>query len=83
MKVHGFEIKGRVLDETIRALRVRGEFSLWTIEMMLVQAGVPPRRGGFAVSLRAAERLVQQLKAEGEIAFVADDDVWRFCGGKP
>lgn len=76
MNVLGHEIPESAIASVIEGLKRRGFFAVSTVEMLFKLAGVPEGE----VAMRAADRLIQKLRRNGEIEFAGRDRQapWRF-----
>lgn len=77
MKVYGVEIPQSAIDATIAQMSKQPFFSAWCVSQWLEQYGVPiTRRKYELVSYRAADRVIQQQRKAGNIAFNRSEGRW-------
>jgi hypothetical protein len=87
MKVNGYELSSSDVDSAIRFMKNSVSFYWHDIEAVLEGKGVPRvmKNGyysGYRVSMRAADRIIQQQRKQGNIEYDRKDSKWKWVGSK-
>ena len=78
MKVYGYEISRKAIDEAIEDMKMFKRFKAKDVERTLIICGVT---GDGGIAYRAADRIIQQQRKAGNIIYSSENRSWQWIGG--